>query len=162
MTDRQNPEGGSTGPLPTGKTSPERPIVSRAVMQHAFDIAAHHGALGIRYLEHGNDWILMDLPFSEHLVAYPDIGVVAGGALYALLDSANGYAIFTHDSISPRVATLDLRVDYLKPIPPGVTLKALGRVVKRTRTVVFTQALAYTDSPDRPLARATGTFVLDT
>lgn len=59
------------------------------------------------------------------------------------------------------IATLDLRIDYLKPASPGQKLYARADCFKLTRNVAFTRALAY-HVVDDPIALASTHFPLRT
>ena len=57
-------------------------------------------------------------------------------------------------------ATLDLRVDYLRPATPGRTVIGRGECLKVTRSIAFVRGIAYDETPDDPLAHVAGTFML--
>ena len=56
--------------------------------------------------------------------------------------------------------TLDLRIDHLALTPPGADVLAAARVYRATRRVLFVEGFAYCESRDKPVARATGSFVV--
>jgi uncharacterized protein (TIGR00369 family) len=62
--------------------------------------------------------------------------VVQGGLVTALLDAAMGGACWTVLDEDQAFLTADLRVEFLRSTRPG-TVSATGRVVRRTRRVVF-------------------------
>jgi uncharacterized protein (TIGR00369 family) len=119
----------------------------------------HLKALGIRYHGHGRGWSELALPYAEHLVAYPDSGVVASGAIFTLMDSAGGFSVMTAAEQMQPVATLDLRLDYLRAATPGRTVIGRSEVLKMTRSVVFVRGIAHDGDPQRPVANMTGTFM---
>jgi uncharacterized protein (TIGR00369 family) len=65
--------------------------------------------------------------------------IVQGGLVTALLDAAMGGACWTVLNRDEIFLTADLRVEFIRPSTPGV-LRADGRVVRRTRRVVFCSA----------------------
>jgi uncharacterized protein (TIGR00369 family) len=65
--------------------------------------------------------------------------IVHGGAVAALADMALASAGASVASEGEVVATVDIRVDYLRTASPG-TLTARGRVRRRTRRLCFTSA----------------------
>lgn len=119
----------------------------------------HVKALGITYHGHGRGWSELALPYAEHLVAYPDSGVIASGAIFTLMDSAGGFSVMTGAERMQPVATLDLRLDYLRPATPGQTVIGRSEVQKMTRSIVFVRGLAHDGDPARPIAHMTGTFM---
>ncbi len=116
-------------------------------------------ALGMRYEDHGDNWVIYRLPYSEAIVGFPDSGVIAGGAIYTLLDQASGGAVIAKLEKFPPMATLDLRVDYLKPATPQREVLARVECYKLTKSVAFTRGIAFHDDFDRPIAHSAGTFM---
>ena len=58
------------------------------------------------------------------------------------------------------IATLDLRVDYMRPARPGVDLLSEARCYRATRTIGFVRAWAFEDDPSDPVAAAQATYVI--
>ncbi|RZM26922.1 MAG: PaaI family thioesterase, partial [Sphingomonas sp.] len=56
-------------------------------------------------------------------------------------------------------ATVDLRVDYLRPATPGKTVIGRGECLRLTRSIAFVRGVAYDDDVDDPLAHVAGTFM---
>ena len=75
----------------------------------------HGGALGILYLGHGADWVELGLDYSEKLVGVAATGVLASGPIVSLMDMATSMAIWVRLGRFRHQATLDMRVDYLRP-----------------------------------------------
>jgi len=83
-------------------------------------------------------------------------GLVHGGVLATLLDTAMGLAIRSALEPGRRHVTIEMGVHYLRPAHPG-RLRARGRVARIGREIAFADA-EVVDAQDRVLARATGTF----
>lgn len=122
----------------------------------------HNRALGAEILEMGGGEAVFKLPYDEKLVGNPDTGVLHGGAITALLDGASGAAVFTTMLDLVPIATLDLRIDYLRPAEPGRDVLARATCYKMTKNVAFTRAVAYHDDPEDPIAHSVGTFMVST
>jgi uncharacterized protein (TIGR00369 family) len=122
----------------------------------------HNVALGLEILDLGPDWACFRLPYAAHLVGNPETGVLHGGAITAMLDACSGAAVFAAMPTPQPIATLDLRIDYLRPGAPGQDVLARATCYRVTRNVAFTRAVAYHDDPDDPIAAAAGTFMLAT
>jgi uncharacterized protein (TIGR00369 family) len=122
----------------------------------------HNQALGIRIVDVSATEASFELPYDTRLIGNPETGTLHGGAITALLDACSGAAVFAAlPSLIP-IATLDLRIDYLKPAEPGKTVVGKASCYKMTRNVAFTRALAYQDHPDNVIAHSVGTFMLST
>jgi len=88
--------------------------------------------------------------------------VVHGGVISSLVDSAAGGAVRSvraaAEIASRPHATTDLHVVYIAPAS-GTRLVATARVVRRGRTVVFTE-VDVADDGGKPVARGLVTFVI--
>lgn len=122
----------------------------------------HNAALGIRMLDVTETEVLVELPYNPALVGNPDTGTLHGGAITALLDGCSGRAVFAALETPVPIATLDLRIDYLKPAEPHQSVFARATCYKLTRNVAFTRAVAYQGSPEDVIAHSVGTFMLST
>jgi uncharacterized protein (TIGR00369 family) len=122
----------------------------------------HNHALGMKVISIARAEILVELPYDAKLVGNPDTGTLHGGAITALLDGASGAAVFAALAAFIPIATLDLRIDYLRPAEPGQAVIAKATCYKVTRNVAFTRAVAYHDDIDDPIAHAVGTFMIAT
>ena len=130
----------------------------QAMIQYFMGSVPHVAALGIVYSAHGPDWAELALPPSPRLVGYPEHGIVANGAVFALVDSAAGFAVSAARG-AIGYATLDLRLDYLAAPPPGATITARMTCYRMTRDVAFVHGHAHAGDPERPIAAAAGTFM---
>jgi uncharacterized protein (TIGR00369 family) len=122
----------------------------------------HNRALGMSIVEMGHSEAIFELPYDPKLVGNPDLGTLHGGAITALLDGCSGAAVFAALTELVPIATLDLRIDYLRPAEPHRAVLAKATCYKMTRNVAFTRAVAYHDSPDDPIAHSVGTFMVST
>ena len=105
--------------------------------------------------------VTLRLPYRDELVGNPETGAIHGGALSVLLDHTLGTAGICCDAVGAMMTpTLDLRIDHLGMAPAGRDIFATARVYKVTRRVLFIEGFAYCESRDRPIARATGSWVL--
>ena len=65
------------------------------------------------------------------------------------------------DDATP-VATLDLRIDYLKPATPGCDVVGHASCYKLTRNVAFVRGLAFHEDEADPIASVAATFMIKT
>src|SRR5436190_22130077 len=117
----------------------------------------HTRALGMEIVEVWPAEALFRLPYDPKLVGNPDTGVLHGGAITALLDGASGAAVFAALAELGPIATIDLRIDYLRPAEVGRAVMARATCYKMTRNVAFTRAVAYHEDPADPIAHSVGT-----
>ena len=99
------------------------------------------------------------MPYNPDLIGDPTTGVIHGGPVSTLLDSVSGLAVIAHPDNTAMTATIDLRIDYMRPAPIGQNLTANAEVYHTTKTVAFTRATAWADDKTKPIAQATGAFV---
>jgi uncharacterized protein (TIGR00369 family) len=120
----------------------------------------HNSALGIRFVETSVERTVLDLPYREDLVGNPEAGTLHGGPITALVDATCGLAVMARlQRRVKRVATIDLRIDYLKPATAGLAVRAEATCFRATRHIGFARATAFHD-PGDPIAVATGTFMI--
>jgi uncharacterized protein (TIGR00369 family) len=78
----------------------------------------------------------------------------------SLIDAVCGQAVLTKLPAIRRVATLDLRIDYLRPARAGATVRCEALCYRLTRQVAFTRATAHDGDADDPVASSSGTFMV--
>lgn len=122
----------------------------------------HNKALGMKVVEFRKAEAVFALPYDLKLVGNPDSGVLHGGAITALIDACSGAAVFAALTEWVPIATLDLRIDYIRAGEPGREIHAHATCYRTTRNVAFTRAVAYHDDEADPIATSMGTFMLGT
>jgi len=120
----------------------------------------HCAELGMRCLRAGPRTATMMVPYRPELVGDPERGVVFGGVITTLLDQAGGAAtLCSLPEIAP-IATIDLRIDYLRAAVPGADLHGRAECYKRTRSVAFVRGLAWDRDESDPFAHFIATYML--
>lgn len=119
----------------------------------------HNGALGVVYDSHGADWVALTLPYSDRLVGVPESGILASGPIISLMDMATSIAIWIKLGHFRAQATLDLRIDYLRPATPGRAITGRAECYGLTRSIGFARGLAHDGDAADPVAHVSATFM---
>jgi uncharacterized protein (TIGR00369 family) len=119
----------------------------------------HARALGIQLVETRKHEAWVKLPYDPRFIGNPQTGVIHGGVMTTLLDNVCATSVFAAiDTLKP-VATLDLRIDYMRPATPGKDVIAHGSCYKVGKLIAFTRGIAYHDAPEEPIATAAAAFM---
>ena len=119
----------------------------------------HCQHLGIKALSASTGVLVLELPYSDRIVGNPETGVIHGGAITTLMDTASGTVVITALPEFELCPTLDLRVDYMRPAAPHQPVYARAEAYRVTNNIVFTRCEAYQDDPGQTIAHCVGTFM---
>lgn len=139
------------------KLTPENiQMMKDVLIQHV----PHARALGLTIVDAkpGQSWL--SVPYDEKFIGNVDTGVIHGGVITTLLDNACGTAVQLALPERMSIATLDLRIDYMKPATPGLALTGHAHCYKVTRNIAFVRGTAYHSDETDPIATCVGTFML--
>lgn len=145
------PGGGRPGGAPTLVEQVSRLFVDRV---------PHNAALGMVMEAFGNGRAVSRLPYRADLVGHPATRVLHGGAVTSVIDATCGASVFAAMRSPTPIATLDLRIDYLRPSVPGRAVTCKAHCDKITRNVAFARGRAHDGDPDDPVATAAATFMI--
>lgn len=137
----------------------DNPVLERA--QRFLTALRHCQVLGMKVHQVSPEGLTLCLPYSTQIIGNPETGVIHGGAVSALMDTACGAAVMSHPQAGFSTATLDLRIDYMRPATPGQTIRTRAECHHVTRSVAFVRAVATDDDDSRPVAMATGAFTVE-
>ena len=114
--------------------------------------------LGLTVTAVKNGQLTLCLPYSDRIIGNPDTGVIHGGAITTLMDTASGSATLCALDEFELCPTLYLRVDYMRPAEPRKPVYARAEAYKVTRNIIFTRCEAFQD-PGETIANCVGTFM---
>ena len=138
------------------------PEYMREMSQRMVGGTPQSAALGFRFVSVAPARGSLEVPWREDLVGDPDTGVIAGGVVTSLLDHTCGMAISAAAGAEPfSTATLDLRIDYMRPAAPRAGVTAEAHCYKVTRTIAFVRAQAWDADPADPIATVQAAFVIN-
>ncbi|MFV0532061.1 MAG: PaaI family thioesterase [Cumulibacter sp.] len=89
-------------------------------------------------------------------------GIMHGGALATLADSALGRAVATALETGQAPSTASMTMSYMASANPGDALTCMATVRKRGRQTAVVEADVVRDSDERLIAHAVATFVIVT
>lgn len=130
-----------------------------AVARRFFAMIPHSEVLGLRPVTVGEDFVLAEVAYTEQLVGNPDTGVIHGGVITTLVDQTSGAAVLAALGTPEQVATLDLRIDYLRAAMAGEPVRARARCYKVTSNICFARCVVYQGSESDPVATSMSTFM---
>jgi uncharacterized protein (TIGR00369 family) len=133
----------------------------QAVAAGMVRFAPYAKALGMRYVSSSPNHGEILLPWREDLVGQGGSDILAPGVLTALIDHVCGLAIMATFGLEARPATLDLRIDHMRPAAPRASISAAAHCYKATRTIAFLRAEAWDASRDDLVAAAQAAFILN-
>lgn len=116
-----------------------------------------HMGLEVETLERGR--MVIRLPFQPHFVGDPTRPALHGGVLSMLADTVGGGAVFSLTKAGDRLATIDLRVDYLLPGRPEEVL-AEAKVIRIGNRVGVSSVELSQGSPREVIAVAMGVYTI--
>ncbi|TVP53225.1 MAG: PaaI family thioesterase [Halomonadaceae bacterium] len=119
----------------------------------------HCQHLGIRPVSAITNELVLELPYSQRIVGNPETGVIHGGAITTLMDTASGTVVICALPEFELCPTLDLRVDYMRAANPGLPVFARATAYRVSGNIIFTRCETYQESPRQTVAHCVATFM---
>lgn len=127
----------------------------RARLQEAFASIPYVRLLGLEFVSAERGEAAFALDWREELTRME--GILHGGAIFSLLDTAAAFAVLTVLPPGGRTVTVDFTVHFLRPCAAG-RLEARARVLREGRRICVLTVEA-TDSAGALISTATTTYV---
>ena len=119
----------------------------------------HNALIGALYHGHGDGWCELAIPYDARLASDGASGIMASGPILTMMDMVTSMSIWLKTGKFQPQATLDLRVDYLRPATPGRTIIGHGECYGLTRSIAFVRGFAHDGDPAKPVAHVAGTYM---
>ncbi|RMG80493.1 MAG: hotdog fold thioesterase [Bacteroidetes bacterium] len=120
-----------------------------------------HNFLGIKLLDYQKDYARIAVPFRPEFLGNFIHGFWHGGISAAVMDAIGGIAADSHfypQSAVGRLATIDLRIDYIRPVQKRAII-AEGRVIRAgNKTMLVKMRLFHEDAPSEILVEGRGVW----
>jgi uncharacterized protein (TIGR00369 family) len=136
------------------------PEIIEAMKGVLIEHVPHARALGLTIVDAAPAHSWVSVAYDEKLIGNVETRVIHGGVITTLLDNACGTAVQLALPERMSIATLDLRIDYMKPATPELTLMAHAHCYKVTKNIAFVRGTAYHTDETDPIATCVGTFML--
>ena len=127
-------------------------------LREAFARVPFARLLGIEIVRLEPGEAVLSMPFRAELTRME--GILHGGALASLMDSASAFAVLTLLEPDEQTVTVDLTLHFLRPVSEG-RVEARGRVLRAGRRV-FTVSIEATDAAGKSVATALTTYLKTT
>ncbi len=141
-----------------GPTPEELPAGELARLRELFARVPYAGLLGLEFVRAERGAAHFALDVREELTRMG--GILHGGAVVSLLDTAAAFAVHTVIGAEARTVTVDLTVHFLRPASRG-RIEAVARLLRRGRSVCILSVEAR-DAAAQIIATATMTYLIQT
>jgi uncharacterized protein (TIGR00369 family) len=102
------------------------------------------------------------MPYREAWLGDTERGVYHTGVITTLVDTVSGLAAVAAAQRFEAIATLDLRMDFLRPARQGLGLNVHATCYRLTPSISFVRATAWQDDESEPVAVSQSTFMRNT
>ena len=139
-------------------------MTNESLPERAFRVQGipHAEAIKLTVLKVDETGATAMVPYDPRFIGNPETGVIHGGLVTTMLDNTCGIAV--NAKAGPKhagtIATLDLRIDYMKPAEAGQDIYCHCECYKVTRNIAFVRGTAYHSDPADPVATCTAAIMI--
>lgn len=127
-----------------------------AVIKHMNTQNPFWSFLGMELLDIRKGWAQVRLPFKKDIVQ--SLGVVHGGAIFSMADSAGAMAVLGMVNKNEYCMTLEMKINYMKSFESGAIV-AEARCVNKGRRIGVSEVKVKNDAGDI-IAQALATYMI--
>ena len=117
--------------------------------------------IGLKVYGFSDDEIYTGLAWREELIGNPQNMSVHGGVITALIDQSFGAAVIRKLQEHIAIATIELRLDYMRPAKPYQDIYCRATCYHTTRQIAFLRGSVFQDDPEKPIASGVATFMIN-
>lgn len=121
----------------------------------------HSRRIGLQAVSMGVNQGTMRIPFRDEFISNTNRNRVHSGIVTTLLDTLCGFVAISAFPPGTSVATLDLRIDHLRPIEGGQAIFAEAECYNVSDSVAYVRGMAYLEDKREPLASSMATFMVN-
>ncbi|MER3446862.1 MAG: PaaI family thioesterase [Candidatus Dadabacteria bacterium] len=111
--------------------------------------------LGIEVTEMGEGYAKLVMPFDERLTQ--PYGLIHGGALFSIADSAAAVAIGSVVEPERKFVTIEMKINFLLPVKDGI-MEAEARIIRKGKRIIPVDIDI--SNKERLIAKATATYII--
>ncbi len=135
-------------------------IDKKFIKQTIEELIPIHKFLGVELLEIRKGYAKVKVPFREEVIGDIRKRRWHGGIIATVMDSVGGIAGGTYfTSFKDEMATIDLRIDYLKGAEASAIIVE-GEIVKLGKTILVTRMGAYQENSEELIAEGKGVYFM--
>ena len=102
---------------------------------------------------------LAHMPYRDEWLGDPSRGLIHTGLVTSFVDSISGVAVFGKLANFEPIATLDLRMDYLRPALRDKPLHGRAECYRVSSHIAFVRASVWQDDEQQPVAQSQSVFM---
>ena len=122
--------------------------------------APHTHALDFRFEGRHDAAVTLRAPYRAELAGDSATSILASGVVTTLLDHAGGMAVWAALGGFQPIATLDLRIDYMRAAASNADILARAECIQLTRSIAFVRGWAFDVRLEDPVAALQAAYVI--
>jgi len=130
-----------------------------SLRERYLELSPHMSECGLEIAHLSTDSATLVLPSREDWLGDAESGRFNPGVITMLVDNTAGLAVIARAGRREPIATLDLRMDYLRPAFIGTPVSCRAQCIRMTRSIAFAHAVIWQDDEHTPIATAQGVFM---
>ncbi len=119
----------------------------------------HSDDMGQELLVSEDGTLVLRQPYRDELLGNIEQGLIHTAVQISLMDSVFGAAVMADIGYGESIATLDLRIDYLRPAVRGCDLYASAIIERKTRQIIFVSGKIWQQDAASPTAIGRASFM---